>query len=127
MKNIESIIAEIKAIIAEAQQNAIRSVDHQRTLMYWHIGERIFEEEQNGKERAEYGTYLVKYLSERLQPEFGTSFSIRQINWYRQFYRVFPIASTLWTQLSWSQYKLLISLKSDDHREFYGAEAIKNN
>ena len=35
--------------------NAIRAVDHQRTLMYWHIGKRIFEEEQEGKDRADYG------------------------------------------------------------------------
>jgi len=42
--------------------------------MYWHIGKRIFEEEQKGKERADYGTYLVKYLSEQLQPEFGSGF-----------------------------------------------------
>jgi predicted nuclease of restriction endonuclease-like (RecB) superfamily len=35
--------------------------------------------------------------------------------------------STLWTQLSWSQYKLLLSLDTQDQREFYTAETIKNN
>lgn len=95
--------------------------------MYWHIGKRIFEEEQEGKERADYGTFLIKYLSEQLQPEFGSGFSSRQLHWYRQFYRTIPIVSTLWTQLSWSQYKLLLSVDSQDKREFYIAEAIKNN
>ncbi|MDR1876878.1 MAG: PDDEXK nuclease domain-containing protein [Flavobacteriaceae bacterium] len=123
----QSIIADIKAIIAQSRDNAIRAVDHQRTLMYWHIGKRIFEEEQEGKDRADYGTYLIKYLSEQLQPEFGSGFSKRQINLYRLFYRTFPIVHTLYAQLSWSQYKLLLSLENQEQREFYIAETIKNN
>lgn len=95
--------------------------------MYWHIGQRIFEEEQEGKDRADYGTFLIKHLSEQLQPEFGSGFSKRQLQWYRQFYRIFPIVSTLCTQLSWSQYKLLLSLDNDEQREFYIAETVKNN
>lgn len=121
------IVSDIKAIIARSKDNAIRAVDHQRTLMYWHIGKRIFEEEQEGKNRADYGTYLIKYLSEQLQPEFGSGFSIRQLNWYRQFYRTFPNVSTLWTHLSWSQYKLLLAIDSQEQREFYIAETVKNN
>ena len=96
----QSLIPDIKAIIADGKDTAIRAVDNQRTLMYWHIGKRIFEEEQQGKDRADYGNYLIKFLSEQLQPEFGTGFSIRQINLYRQFYRTFPIVSALRTQLS---------------------------
>ncbi len=44
----QSVITDIKAIIAQMRENAIRAVDHQRTLMYWHIGKCIFEEEQKG-------------------------------------------------------------------------------
>ncbi|OJU76522.1 MAG: hypothetical protein BGO09_16515 [Bacteroidetes bacterium 47-18] len=122
-----SIIPDIKAIIARTKDKTIRTIDHQRTLMYWHIGKRIFEEEQDGKDRADYGTYLIKYLSEQLQPEFGSGFSSRQLNWYRQFYRTFPIVSALRTQLSWTQYKMLLSVDNEDKREFYIAETIKNN
>lgn len=123
----QSIITEIKSIIANAKDTAIRAVDNQRTLMYWHIGKTIFEEEQQGKERADYGNYLIKYLSEQLQPEFGSGFSIRQINLYRQFYRTFPIVHTLYAQLSWSQYKLLLSVDDEDKRIFYIEECKKNN
>lgn len=123
----QSIIADIKTIIAQSKDKAIRAVDHERTLMYWHIGKRIFEEEQDGKDRADYGTFLIKYLSEQLQPEFGSGFSYRQLNWYRQFYRIFPIVSALRTQLSWTQYKLLLSVDNEDKREFYIAETVKNN
>ncbi|NJI72227.1 DUF1016 domain-containing protein [Sphingobacterium kitahiroshimense] len=123
----QTIITDIKTIIAQSKDKAIRAADHQRTLMYWHIGKRIFEEEQDGKERADYGTYLIKYLSEKLQPEFGTGFSIRQINLYRQLYRTFPIVHALRAQLSWTQYKLLLGVDSEEKREFYIAETIKNN
>src|SRR5690606_28228569 len=122
-----TLVTDIKNIISRSKENAIRTVDHERTLMYWHIGKRIFEEEQSGKDRADYGTYLIKYLSQQLQPEFGSGFSSRQLERYRQFYRIFPIASTLWTQLSWSQYKLLLSIENQYQREFYIAETIKNN
>ena len=122
-----SKISDIKSIIAQSKERAIRAVDHQRTLMYWYIGKRIFEEEQEGKDRADYGKYLIKYLSEQLQPEFGSGFTHRQLERYRQFYRTFPIATALRTQLSWTQYKLLLSVDSEEKREFYIAETVKNN
>jgi hypothetical protein len=123
----QSLIHEIKSIISQSRDNAVRSVNWERTQMYWHIGKRIFEEEQQGKDRADYGTYLIKYLSEQLQPEFGSGFGIRQLERYRQFYRTFPIASTLWTQFNWSHYKMLISISDEYKREYYIAEASKNN
>ncbi len=123
----KSVLSDIKIIIAQSKDKAIRVVDHQRTLMYWYIGKRIFEEEQEGKERANYGTFLIKYLSEQLQPEFGKGFSVRQINLYRQFYRTFPIVHTLYAQLGWSQYKVLLSVDNQDKRDFYIAQTVKNN
>ena len=120
----QSLIPDIKAIIADAKDTAIRAVDNQRTLMYWHIGKRIFEEEQQGKDRADYGTYLIKFLAEQLQPEYGSGFSYRQLNWYRQFYRVFPIVSAVRTQLSWTQYKFLLAVDNQNKREFYIAETV---
>ncbi|MFC6095196.1 YhcG family protein [Flavobacterium qiangtangense] len=121
------LLLEIKNLIATARETAVRSVDFQRTLLYWYIGERIFNEEQQGKERAEYGNYLIKYLSEQLTPEFGTGFSFRNLNWYRQFYRTFPIVNSLRSQLSWTHYRTLIRLDSEDKREYYIAETTKNN
>ena len=70
----KEFVTEIKTIIGHARESAIRSVDFQRVRMYWHIGQRIFEEEQQGKERAEYGTYLIKNLAKELEPEFGSGF-----------------------------------------------------
>ncbi|WP_051977410.1 DUF1016 domain-containing protein [Necropsobacter rosorum] len=114
-------------MITQSRASAVRAVDFQRVLMYWHIGKRIFEEEQRGQVRADYGRYLIKSLAQQLQPEFGSGFSARQLERYRQFYRCFPIASALRTQLNWTQYKLLLSFDDTDKREFYIAECVKNN
>lgn len=92
--------------------------------MYWAIGQRIAEKEQQGKERAGYGTYLIKNLAKQLQPEYGSGFSVRQLEMCRQFYRIYPIANTLCSQLNWSQYKLLISIPDPDKREYYQLEAV---
>ena len=127
MQLSQPLLSEIRTIIARSQEQAVRAVDHARVLMYWHIGERIFEEEQQGKERADYGKYLIRSLAEQLEPEFGSGFGRRQLELMRQFHRTFPIANTLYSQLSWSHYKLLIRLDNEDKRAFYIAEATKNN
>jgi len=51
----------------------------------------IFQEEQLEKERAEYGKYLTEYIAKELEPEYGSGFSKRQIELFRQFFRTFPI------------------------------------
>jgi hypothetical protein len=73
---------EIKSLIMVPKEGAIRLVDHHRTVMYWHIGERIFNEEQQDS-RADYGNYLIKYLSKQLLPEFGRIFIQRTLHRYR--------------------------------------------
>ncbi|MFZ7276600.1 PDDEXK nuclease domain-containing protein [Avibacterium endocarditidis] len=122
-----TIITDIKQIIAQSRENAVRAVDFQRVLMYWHIGKRIFEEEQQGQERADYGTYLIKYLAKQLEPEFGSNFGRRQLELFRQFYRTFPIANALRSQLNWTQYRQFLRISDPDKREFYIGESIKNN
>ena len=119
----KEFVSEIRQIIDTARSNAVRSVDFCRVQMYWNIGKRIFEKEQQGKERADYGTYLIRNLSRQIMPEYGSGFSVRQLERSRQFYRLYPIASTLRTQLNWSQYKLLIAIPDKDKREYYELEA----
>jgi predicted nuclease of restriction endonuclease-like (RecB) superfamily len=95
--------------------------------MYWELGRKIVEEEQLGKQRADYGSYLLKSLSKTLKVEFGDTFNVRQLERYRQFYILFPIASALRTQFSWTHYKLLLSVVNQSQRLFYEAESVKNN
>lgn len=123
----KNIVSQIQSIINNAQERAIRSVDFERVLMYWQIGQVIFEEEQNGKDRAAYGTFLIKSIAETLKPQFGSGFSKRQLHWCVQFYKIFPNVNALRTQLNWTQYRLLIQIDNEQKREFYLAEATKNN
>ena len=124
--NINSLHQEVRQIIDNARSNAVRSVDFCRVQMYWNIGRRIVEEELQGKERADYGTYLLKNLAKVLEPEYGSGFSYRQLNFCRQFYRVYPIMNAVRSQLNWTQYRLLIQIADSDKREYYELEAANN-
>ena len=117
---------EIRGIIQDSRAAAVRSVDFQRVLMYWRLGERIFMEEQRGANRASYGEFLIKNLAKEITPEFGSGFGVRQLERARQFYRTYPITSALRTQLNWSQYRLLIAIDDDYKREYYELEATNN-
>ena len=123
-KGIETFIEEIKQIIDDSRSKALRSVDFCSVQMYWAIGKRISEKEQQGKERADYGKYIIRNLSKEIEPLYGSGFGVRQLERSRQFYRMYPIASTLRTQLSWSQYKLLITIPDPEKREYYELEAV---
>jgi len=102
-------------------------VDFQRVLMYWRLGERIFTEEQHGEQRAEYGTYLIRNLAKVIEPEFGSGFSMRQLELCRQFYRIYPIANALRSQFNWAQYRLLIRIEDNHKREYYELETLNNH
>ena len=123
----EIFLSDIRTIILQAKSNAVRSVDFTRVQMYWALGKRIFEEEQQGKERADYGKHLIENLSKRLEAEFGSGFGKRQLERSRQFYKTYPIASTLRTQLNWAEYKLLIAISDENKREYYELETVNNN
>ncbi len=129
MQEIENkeLLNKIISLIEETREKAIRSVDFHRVQLNWHIGRYIFEDEQQGKVRAEYGKYLIKYLSRNLEPIYGSSYSTRNLYFFIQFYNSFPIVNALRSQLNWTQYRLLSRLENEDKREFYIAESLKNH
>lgn len=126
ISSTDTFVGEIQSIIDKARSTAVRSVDFCRVQMYWNIGKRIFKEEQQGKERADYGEYLIKNLAKELEPEYGSGFGERQLKFCRQFYRTYPIGNTLRSQLNWSQYRLLIQIPDPDKREYYELESVNN-
>ncbi len=121
------ITDDIRHIINDSRANAVRSVDFCRVQMYWRIGQRIVEEEQGGNIRAEYGTKLIRNLAAQLEPEFGSGFSYRQLNFSRQFYLEYPKVNALRSQFNWTQYRALIQIPDKDKREYYELEAANNN
>lgn len=115
---------EIKEIIVDARAKAYAAVNSAMVEAYWLLGKKIIEEEQNGKERADYGSQLLKELSKELTKEFGKGFSVNSLYYYRQFYSEFPqIFPTLRGILTWSHYKRLLSVPNTEARNWYLQEA----
>src|SRR5712691_7917683 len=80
----------IAEVLRTARSNAYRAVNFVMVEANWNIGRMIIEEEQQGKERAEYGAALIKNLSLRLTEEFGNGLTERNLWHIRQFCLVFP-------------------------------------
>ena len=62
---------------------------------YYEAGRMIVEEEQGGKERATYGKYILKELSQRLTQKFGRGYSYDNLKLMRKFYLVYSKDSIL--------------------------------
>jgi predicted nuclease of restriction endonuclease-like (RecB) superfamily len=94
-----ALFISIKNILQQAQGAAYKAVNSLMVVAYWHIGRLIVEDEQQGKHKAEYGKAVLQELSDRLNKEFKTGYSIQNLRSFRQFYLVFPeIRSTLWSE-----------------------------
>ena len=85
-----NVVDDIKRIINNGRATAYAAVNSTMITTYWNIGRRIVEEEQQGKERAEYGKNLINALAQELTHEFGNGFSARYLRAFRQFYLVIP-------------------------------------
>lgn len=121
----DGIYSEIRKTILEARQHIYTAVNSAMVQTYWNIGRIIVEHEQEGKERAEYGTGLLKNLAQRLTDEFGRGFTERNLRNMRTFYQKFPKWHTVCAELSWSHYRLLLKVEKEPSRMFYMEECAK--
>jgi len=122
-----------------ARRHAKRQLDTTIVITYYEVGKMIVEHEQQGQKRAQYGTKLIKELSEYLTEQYGRGFSVVNLKSIRKFYQVYApsIQQTLSTKseaekgqtvsaqfrLSWSHYQLLMRIENEDARRFYEIEA----
>ena len=70
-----------------AQSSAVKAINRMQTMRNWLIGYYIVEFEQHGKDRAEYGTQLLKKLEERVDRK-GVNVTLLQMS--RNFYKLYP-------------------------------------
>lgn len=119
----------VSELLKKARNIAVYTVNQTMVTTYFELGKIIVEEEQNGKERAEYGKQIIKDLSRKLAKEFGKGFSQRNLEQMRQFYLTYSKTQTVSAefQLSWSHYLILMRIDNIDERKFYEIEAIENN
>ncbi len=119
----EDIYSEIKEALLTSRNQAYNAVNFAMVQAYWQIGRIIVNYEQKGNFRAEYGKSLLQELSIKLTEDFGKGFSVRTLQQMKKFYSVFPNANALCSHLSWSHYRLLISIENNAAREWYMHEA----
>jgi predicted nuclease of restriction endonuclease-like (RecB) superfamily len=120
------IYGQIKEILTVARAKAYSAVNFAMVEAYWLIGKQIVGA-QAGNERAEYGTQLLKYLSEQLTRDFGKGFTITNLTYMRQFYTTFPIRHALRDKLGWTHYRLILKVMDETARNFYMDECVKSN
>ena len=85
----ENLYSRIAGLLQAAKQNVVRAVNQTMVYTYYEIGRMIVEDEQQGKERAEYGKQVLKELSKRLTKEFGKGFSEDNLERMKNFFLVY--------------------------------------
>lgn len=120
--------SQISNLLKAARQRVYQTVNSTMAKTYFDIGRLIVEEEQKGKEKAEYGQNLLQDLSARLTSEFGKGFSTTNLKQMRTFYLNYSKGQTVSDEfvLSWSHYLILMRIDNIDERKFYEIEAIEN-
>ncbi len=144
------MVTDVTEIVDTAQRHSVRAVNAAMTAAYWSVGRRIVEEEQRGAVRAGYGERLIERLGTDLHRRFGRGFNARGLKKMRAFYLAYTsIVPTLSAQshgstqtiltadmyllsraseafpLPWSHYVRLLSVRSEQARRFYEAEALR--
>jgi len=119
--------SDIGILLNEGRNKAGRSINAILVQTYWQIGRHIVEFEQNGTEKAEYGSELLDKLSRDLTFEYGKGFSRSNLFQIRQFYLKFPKIQTLSGQLTWSHYCEILKADNELEINFYIKQCSKEN
>lgn len=90
MPDYDGVLARIVGLLEAARRASARSVNTIMTATYWEIGRQIVEGEQEGADRAEYGTRLLERLSQDLTVRFGRGFGLINLKYMRRFYLAWP-------------------------------------
>ena len=120
----EDIYSEIKETLLISRNQAYTAVNFTMVQAYWQIGRIIAEHEQVDSLRSGYGKSVLQELSNRLTKEFGKGFSVRTLQQMKKFYVMFPNTNALRSQLTWTHYRLLLSVENEQARQWYMNEAI---
>ena len=121
------LLEEIKTLLHASRQHLQQTINTTMVQTYWNIGRLIVEDEQSGKERAEYGKKQLETIAETLTQEFGKGFDARNLRKMRQFYNTFPKWDSVSTKLSWTHYRRLMQIENQEARAWYINESIANN
>jgi predicted nuclease of restriction endonuclease-like (RecB) superfamily len=115
----EKLVTDIGVLLRQGRQQAATSVNTILVQTYWLIGQYIVEFEQEGNEKADYGSQLLDRLSKDLTTTHGKGFSRSNVFYMRKLYLNFPISETLSHKLTWSHYFEILKADNDLEISFY--------
>ncbi len=115
------LVDEVGAMIDAARKHVSEAANTALTALYWGIGHHVHAEVLNGR-RAGYGAQIVAAVSRQLEASYGRGFGEKNLRRMVQFAATFPdreIVASLWRQLTWAHFKLLLPIKDHLKRDFY--------
>ncbi len=122
----DEFYGQVREVLAAARANAYHAVNFAMVRAYWEIGRMIVEEVgEDGRDK--YGKRLLAELSRRLTDDFGAGFEERNLRYMRQFFKSFPIRNALRSELSWTHYRVLTTVKDPEARMWYMEECVSSN
>ena len=155
-REFTSLYQKSKKLIDNARSNMGQMANTITVITSFWLGRYIVEQEQQGQERAKYGSKIIDSLSAYLTKEYGRGFSRSNVAGMRQFYMVYKdreneiIQSTIGQfgqrseiiqsgigqldmtyarlpfKLSWTHYQILMRIEDKDERDFYEKGAIRS-
>jgi predicted nuclease of restriction endonuclease-like (RecB) superfamily len=126
-REYNNLINKISKLVIESRTAIVKTINTKMVHTYWTIGKYIVKYEQEGRVRADYGSELMKKISEELSANLGKGFSQRNLRDMRRMYLTYQKWQTVSANLSWSHYCLLLSISDKHARQFYKKEAITSN
>jgi predicted nuclease of restriction endonuclease-like (RecB) superfamily len=123
----QQLLTSITTSMEQGRHHTVMQVNSGLVQTYWHIGKHIVEFEQQGNEKAEYGTNLLKQLSRDLNVRYGKGFSRSNLQYMRLLYVNYPNCQSVSGKLSWSHYTELLSISDNLARSFYEQQCAREN
>lgn len=125
---MSAFLNDVRNIVENGLKKAYQNANAIIVFTYWQVGKRIVEEEQCGEKRAEYGAQIINMLSEDLCRTYTKGYTPRDLRAYRQFYLCFNDLEIWYSRvpnLTWTHFRTLLSVTSDDARYWYVKEASR--
>lgn len=123
----QGLVAAIGELLERARARIATEANTTLVETYWATGRYIVEYEQNGSDRAKYGSALLSSLARDLTLAHGRGFNRNNLQYMRKLYRHFPKCTTLSCKLGWSHYLEILKCSDDLAIDFYCTECVRSN
>jgi Uncharacterized conserved protein len=124
-QNFDQLIDNVYHVHYALQENAKRAINQNLTIRNWLVGYYIVEYEQNGADRAKYGTNLIGELASKLKTKGLKGFSISALKNHRVFYLLYPqISQSVISFLREGKSQSVIGLLQINDNELYMGESV---